>query len=180
MEVLLYINATGYGASVATSQYEAAYVGLNYVPGATTVPLVAGLLATPGLVNAAAYDRMAWDSCASGGPLRAGLLPFGVGCEADSIYNTVDGKMYLQRTACGNSGALLVSSDQTKATFRAGASTLHFIRAQRRFSWIFRVRLQKPFESKRSASIPRSPPGFSMLNFNSGGLPLSRAVRLTP
>ena len=87
------------------------------------MPLVAGLLATPGLVNAAAYDRMAWDSCASGGPGSSGFLPFGVGCEADSIYNTVDGKMYLQRTACGNSGALLVSSDQTKA--RSAGQTLY-------------------------------------------------------
>jgi hypothetical protein len=117
MMILLYGAA---GITGTSSQVEAAYVGLNYVPGATTVPIICGTLASPGTINAYAYTTIAWDSFVQQGPASSGFLPFGIGCEADTIFNPVDGKMYLQRAACGNTAALLVSSDQSKATFRAG------------------------------------------------------------
>jgi hypothetical protein len=122
MQVLLYIAATGYATGVAASNFEVAYVGLNYVPGATTVPLVAGTLAAPGLVNAATYTAMAWDSFVATGPQSNGFLPFGVGVESDALYNPKDGKMYLPRTVASNPGAYLISTDGDKSTYRAALS----------------------------------------------------------
>lgn len=101
-----------------TAQVEVAYVGLNYIPGATTVPIVCGTLATPGTINSYAYTTIAWDSFVQQGPGIAGFLPFGLGVETDALFNNVDGKFYLPRIGAGSPGATLVSSDGYKATYR--------------------------------------------------------------
>jgi hypothetical protein len=115
MMILLYGAAGIIGSS---SQVEAAYVGLNYVPGSTTVPIVCGTQASPGTVNNYAYTTIAWDSFSAQGPGIAGFLGFGMGVESDALFNSVDGKFYLPRIGAGNPGALLVSSDGYKATYR--------------------------------------------------------------
>ena len=106
------------GITGSTSQVEAAYVGLNYVPGSATVPIVCGTQASPGTVNNYAYTTIAWDSFAAQGPGVAGFLPLGMGVECDALFNSVDGKFYLPRIGAGNPGGLLVSSDGYKATYR--------------------------------------------------------------
>jgi hypothetical protein len=113
--ILLYGAA---GLTGTTSQVEAAYVGLNYVPGSTTVPIVCGTQASPGTINTYAYTTIAWDSFVQQGPTVNGFLPLGMGVESDALFNSVDGKFYLPRIGAGNPGAVLVSSDGYKATFR--------------------------------------------------------------
>lgn len=113
--IVLYGSA---GLTGTSSQVEVAYVGLNYVPGSTTVPILCGTLASPGTINSYAYTTVAWDSFAAQSPGITGFLPFGMGVESDALFNSVDGKFYLPRIAAGNPGALLVSSDGYKATYR--------------------------------------------------------------
>jgi hypothetical protein len=115
MLILLYGAA---GITGTSAQVEAAYVGLGYVPGSTTVPIVCGTKAAPGTINAYAYTTIAWDSFSAQSPGTSGFLPAGIGLLAQALFNSVDGKMYLPRIAAGNPGAMLVSSDGYKDTYR--------------------------------------------------------------
>lgn len=107
-KVLLYVN----GQLPTAGQYETAIIALNYVQGSTTVPLASATR------NNVTYNRIAWDSFADLGPQTSTFLPFGIGIEALALVDPVSGYNTQARQAPGAAGALLVSTDGAKATYR--------------------------------------------------------------
>jgi hypothetical protein len=73
---------------------EVAYVSINYVPGATTVPLQSALVNTH-----ANSSNVAYDSYAFNGPQLNGILPTGIGLEEDVVYDPISNLFYLERSA---------------------------------------------------------------------------------
>ena len=92
--------------------YESVNVDLSYVPGSNTVPLASAI------VNSVTYDTVAYDTFAPLGPQMTGFTSFGIGIETDAVYDPYTGKYFGIRMAPGNTGALLVSTDSAKATYR--------------------------------------------------------------
>src|SRR5579883_1494338 len=73
---------------------EANYVATSYTLGSTSVPLQ----------NATAFSHaqnstVEWDQFAALGPGLNGFMPTGIGIEEEALYNPVDGKMYIERSA---------------------------------------------------------------------------------
>lgn len=102
----------------AASFFESVNIDIAYVPGSNTVPLASTI------VGSAGYDTIAYDGFAALGPQLKPFLPFGIGIETLGLYDTVAGLMYALRNAPGHQGAVLVSSDGAKATYRyAGTMT---------------------------------------------------------
>jgi len=76
---------------------EANYVGTGYTAGSTSVPLQ----------NATAFSHaqnstVEWDQFSGLGPGLNGFTAAGVGIEEEALYNPVDGKFYLERSATGD------------------------------------------------------------------------------
>jgi len=114
MKVLLYKSTT----FPASGSFEVVNVDPSYVPGSNTVPLASAI------INSPIYDRCAYDQFSAAGPGLASFLPFGIGVETLALYDSVAGLMYGLRNAPGHQGAVLVSSDGAKATYRyAGTLT---------------------------------------------------------
>jgi len=112
MKVLLY-KSTSFPAA---NSYEVVNVDPIYIPGSNTVPLASAI------VNSPTYDRIAYDQFSALGPGLASFLPFGIGVETLALYDSVAGLMYGLRNAPGHQGAVLVSSDGAKATYRYAGS----------------------------------------------------------
>jgi len=73
---------------------EAAYVATGYSPGALTVPLQSALQFAHANTSTAE-----WDTHAAAGPGLSGFTPHGVGIEEEALFNPVDGKYYVERSA---------------------------------------------------------------------------------
>jgi hypothetical protein len=107
MKVLLYKAST----FPAAGSFESVNVDLAYAAGSNTVPLASAI------VNNPVYDTLAYDGFTALGPQSNGFLPFGVGIEAEALYDPVSAKMFAARMAPGSPGVLAVSSDGAKATY---------------------------------------------------------------
>jgi hypothetical protein len=88
---------------------ESAYVATSYTIGSTTVPLQSATLNAHG--NGATVE---WDVFAAGGPGLSGFTPAGIGIEEEALYNPVDGKYYIERSATqdGVAGANVVMENE--------------------------------------------------------------------
>lgn len=76
-----------------TGTEECAYVAKNFVAGTTTILVQAALQFTH---TAAAIE---WDIFAPAGPGLNGFTPAGVGIEEEALFNPVDAKYYIERSA---------------------------------------------------------------------------------
>ena len=76
-----------------TGSEECAYVSSSYVPGTAAITLQSALQFTH---TAAAIE---WDIFASAGPGLNGFTPAGIGIEEEALFNPVDGKYYIERSA---------------------------------------------------------------------------------
>jgi|ERR1700729_1803153 len=107
-----------YTSLYPSSGFEVVNVDLSYVPGSNTVPLASAQ------VNSTVYTKLSYDSFAVAGPTNNAMLPFGIGLDGVALTDPVSGLMYMARMAPGSVGAVSVSSDGTKPTYRyAGTFT---------------------------------------------------------
>lgn len=79
---------------------EGNYVSTSYTPGSTSV----------GLQNATGFSHaqnstVEWDQFASLGPQLNGFTAAGIGIEEEALYNPVDGKFYIERSATADTMA---------------------------------------------------------------------------
>lgn len=101
------------GNNPTTSTFECGQVALNYVPGSTTVPLASAT------INAATYTKLLWDGFSHTGPLAgATVTPFGMGAETVFLIDPITGWQVQAAMNPGSSGAMQVSSDGNKNTYR--------------------------------------------------------------
>jgi hypothetical protein len=111
MKVLL-SNSGNFSPSNSTS-FEAVNIALNYLPGSTTVPLASNI-ANPTVV----YNNMTYDVFSALGPQANGFTAFGVGVDAEALWDPVTGRYFLHKMAPGANGVVAVSSDGIKPTYR--------------------------------------------------------------
>lgn len=76
-----------------TGTEECAYVTKNFVPGTAAITLQSALQFTH---TAATVE---WDIFAPAGPGLSGFTPLGLGIEEEALFNPVDGKYYIERSA---------------------------------------------------------------------------------
>jgi hypothetical protein len=76
-----------------TATEECAYVATSYVPGTAAIALQ-----TP-LQYSHTTATVEWDVFSSTGPGLSGFTPAGIGIEEEALYNPVDGKYYIERSA---------------------------------------------------------------------------------
>lgn len=81
------------GATLASGVSEVQYVGKNYAPNATTIPLQSALL-----VNHAT-NLVAWDTYIPTGPGTSGFMPTGIGIEEEALWDPVSNQFYIERSA---------------------------------------------------------------------------------
>lgn len=81
---------------------EVAYVTPTYAPGTNPVYLQTALINS--------HTNASWDSYSPNGPGLNGFLATGIGIEEEALYNPVDGKFYIERSATqdGVAGANVV------------------------------------------------------------------------
>ena len=90
---------------------EVVYVAPNYTEGNTTVPLQSNIANT-------SHTTAQWDIFALNGPGSTAFYPNGIGIDGIALSDPVTGLHTQLRQAPGAPGAVLVSSDGTKATYR--------------------------------------------------------------
>ena len=76
-----------------TGTEESAYVSNSYTPGTAAIALQSALQYTH------TASTVEWDIFASNGPGLNGFTPAGIGIEEEALYNPVDGKYYIERSA---------------------------------------------------------------------------------